>query len=291
MKNYKIICSSLLLLFFAFSLFSQEKQKAAKITLESIQKDVGGVSCKNSERLDSVKKLFMAKGATEAEIEIIDYKNVKNIVVTKQGKTDEIVVVGAHFDKTANGCGAIDNWTGIVIVANLFKRLKPFTTQKTYKFVGFGREEEGLIGSRAMVKKIPKEERVNYCSMVNFDSFGLGYPQALANASTKSLIAFAEETADSIKLSFTKVTIPGANSDSYSFKAKKIPAITLSGLNQNWQKYLHTPNDKLKNINYSSVFIGYNMGLRMLVGIDTKPCQTFRGKYEYKKKKKDSKKK
>ena len=129
--------------------------------------------CKGrKERREEVKKLFLKMGAPESDIVFEKLDDVENVVVTKKGKTDETIVIGAHFDKTETGCGAIDNWSGIVIVANLYRTMKDFTTQKTYKFVAFDKEELGLLGSDAMAKKIPKEERANYCAMVNFDSFG-----------------------------------------------------------------------------------------------------------------------
>ncbi len=261
---------------FALNVIAQETVSVPIVSEESIQKDVEKVDCDNDKRLDSVKKLFIEKGAIEKDIEIIDHENVKNLIVTKKGKTDEIVVLGAHYDKTDVGCGAIDNWTGIVIIANVFQTMKFFETNKTYKFVAFGREEDGLVGSRAMVKDIPKDDRINYCAMVNLDSFGFTYPQAMKNISTNSLIDLAEETAKDFKIPFGRAGIEFASSDSASFRSKGIPSISLHGLSGKWDNFLHTTNDSLKNIKYTSVYIGYNVTLRMLAKIDVKGCQDFR---------------
>lgn len=266
----------IILLCLAGSVLSQETGKARIITEDLIKADVEKVKCSNDERLNSVKELFAEHGAIEGDIQIDDLKNVKNLVVTKKGKTNEIVVVGAHYDFVSAGCGAIDNWTGIVIIANLFETLSKFSTEKTYKFVAFGREEEGLIGSKAMVKEISKEDRSNYCAMVNLDSFGFTVPQALGNISNDSLISIAEESAKEFDFPFSKVSIGGASSDSDSFKSKKIPAITLHGLSNDHEKFLHTSKDSLKNINFASVFLGYTFTLRMLSKIDAKGCQDFR---------------
>ena len=254
-------------------------QSAIKFSTEGdIKEDVAKVPCKNRDRLEGVKKLFVSKGAGEADVKIDDFKNVKNLVVEKAGETKEIVVIGAHYDETGGGCGAIDNWTGIVIIANLYKTIKPLTTKKTYKFVAFRHEEQGLIGSKAMANAIPKEERTNYCAMINLDSFGLTYPQVMRNISDKKLIDLAKETAISMKLPFSSAAIEGASSDSASFRSKKIPALGLHGLTGRWKDYLHTSRDKVENVNPTSVYYGYRYALNILARIDASSCDAFRKK-------------
>lgn len=215
-------------------------------------------------------------GAPESEITVPNLKDIENVVVTKKGKTEETVIVGAHYDKTETGCGAIDNWTGIVILANLYRTVKNLTTQKTYIFVAFDKEEMGLLGSEAMAKEIPKEKRKDYCAMVNFDSFGFSYPQALRNISSDSLINLAKEVSDEMKIPFAKAGIEFASSDSDSFKRRDIASISLHGLNDQWQDYLHTPNDKISKVNMKSVYYGYRHGLVFLSKIENKPCDSFR---------------
>ena len=282
MRNLKFLPIAIILLFtLKVSAQKETSNKPAVtknpvVTEDSIKKDVEKVVCVNNKRMDSVRKLFIERGATEEDIKVEDNKKVKNLVITKKGKTDEIVVIGAHYDMTSQGCGAIDNWTGIVIIANLYQTMKKFDTKKTYKFVAFGKEELGLIGSNAFVKNIEKKDRKNYCAMVNIDSFGLSYPQVLANISSNKLTKLAKEVSKGLNVPFAKATINGASSDSASFKAKGIPAVTLNGLNNKWQKYLHTSRDQLKNVNYTSVYIGYNHALRMAAKIDAKGCQDFR---------------
>src|SRR5712691_1431755 len=109
------------------------------------------VPCKNSERQDAVKILFEQMGAAASEITVDSYKQVENVLIRRDGTGDGLIVVGAHYDKTNNGCGALDNWTGIVAMAHIYRSLKRAPIQKTVLFVAFGDEERGLVGSRAMV--------------------------------------------------------------------------------------------------------------------------------------------
>ncbi len=244
----------------------------------AFEKAIGAVPCETELRLDGVKKLFLEAGAKDGDIKIekLDKDKISNLTVTKKGKTDETIVVGAHYDRTSEGCGVTDNWSGISIIAHLYGTMRPLNTNKTYVFAAFDREEDGLRGSREMLKAMPELQRESICSMVNFDSFGQAYPMALKNASSGKLIDLAEAIAKENKITFNSVTIEGASSDSQAFRDKKIPAITLSGLGSNWTSILHSSSDSLENINVDSVYMGYRFGLILLSRMEVAGCRDFK---------------
>jgi Zn-dependent M28 family amino/carboxypeptidase len=218
-------------------------------------------------------------GAADADMTIGPDKDLRNIVLTKKGKTAETVVVGAHYDKVNSGCGVIDNWSGIVVLAHMYRTVKAMDTEKTYVFAAFDKEEVGLQGSAAMVKGIAKEARAGYCSMVNLDSFGLGYPYILENASSPKMVKAAKDLGAELKVEVKSVSLPGtADADSSSFKDKDIPAITLSALSDAWPRYMHSTNDTLDNTNAASVRLGYQFGLNYLGKIDAGGCDMFKSK-------------
>ncbi len=268
--------------------FSQEAVSVAPIaetpsiisSISSLDESVKSVPCKNAERFEAVKKLFIEMGAKPEEVitETFDKGKLSNVVVTKKGMTDEIIVIGAHYDKTSEGCGAIDNWTGIAIIAHLYKTLSKIETQKTFVFVAFDQEEKGLYGSDAMVRSIPKEKRTQYCSMINFDSFGFTAPYVMRNASSPKLIKLAEEVGKANDFKLATVEIPGADTDSSSFIRRDIPAIDFSGVDGNWKKYLHTSNDMVKNIKIESVNMGYRFGLVFAAKLDENECREVKKK-------------
>jgi Iap family predicted aminopeptidase len=272
----KIFIASILIFVLCLTVFLQQTQKTKISTVEEIKTDVELVPCKDKERLEAVKKLFVKMGADEKDLIVEDLKTVENLVVTKKGKTAETVIIGAHYDKTDEGCGVIDNWTGIVIIANLYRTMKDFPTEKTYKFVAFGKEEKGLLGSNAMAKAIARDDLKNYCAMVNLDSFGFSYPQVLENVSSPKMTVLAKDLAKELEMPFTTASINSALADSASFKSKEIPAITFHGLSNDWGKYLHTSNDKLENVNIDSVLVGYQFMIRYLVKLDSSACNSFR---------------
>ena len=247
-------------------------------TPEEIKEDLKSVPCKNDDRFEAVKKLFQKMGATDKDMTVGD-KDVRNLVLVKKGKTAETVVIGAHYDKVSAGCGVIDNWSGVVVLAHLYRTIRMMGTEKTYIFAAFDKEEVGLQGSAAMVKAIPAAERANYCSMVNLDSFGLGNPLILENASTASMVKAAKDLGTELGVPVKGISLPGAaDADSSSFKNKDIPAITLSALSDDWPKYMHKTSDTLDNTSAASVRLGYQYGLNYIGKIDLGPCNMFRGK-------------
>ncbi|MBO0723214.1 MAG: M20/M25/M40 family metallo-hydrolase [Blastocatellia bacterium] len=251
-------------------------------TPEEIKSEFNSVPCKNEERQSAVKSLFERMGADPADITIDKYKKVENVVIRKASSSpesgNEKIVIGAHYDKTAMGCGAVDNWTGIVALAHIYRTLKNVPLNKTVLFIAFGEEEKGLVGSAAMVEPIKKEEAADYCAMINMDSFGLDDLQVIDDISSKKLVKLVENLAKEENVPFKRVYFSGGSSDSDSFLKKNIPAITLHGLSSNWKNILHTGFDKPTMIKPEGVYQGYRLALALLVDIDKSSCREFRKK-------------
>jgi hypothetical protein len=245
-------------------------------SLEQIKEDFGAVPCENKERLAAVKLLFERAGVPPSDVTVDKYKEVENLVVIKKGESSEKIVVGAHYDKVADGCGAVDNWTGLVVLSHLYKTLKDTPLKKTLVFVAFGKEEKRLIGSRAMTSAISKDQAAEYCAMINIDSLGLATPQVADNMSSKKLGQFTADLAKELKMPFGHAILQGGDSDSSSFMGKKIPAVTIHGLNNEWPKILHTRNDQASKVNPANVYLGYRLTLAMIVRLDQAICAAYK---------------
>ena len=74
-------------------------------------------------------------------------------------KPDEVVLVGAHLDSWDLSTGGTDNGTGAIAVLETARILKAAGVQpkRTIRFVLFGAEEEGLLGSQAYTAAHEKE--------------------------------------------------------------------------------------------------------------------------------------
>ncbi len=279
-QHYTICAILVFLLFIPLSSVAQdETENLVRIsTSEEIKSEFESVPCKDKDRLKAVKALFEKMGAQPDEIKIEKFRDVENLMISKPGveTANEKIVIGAHYDKTVDGCGAIDNWTGIVAIAHAYRSLKDAQLKKTVIFVAFGKEEKGLIGSTAMVNAIKKEQLAEYCVMINIDSLGIAIPQVAENMSTRKLVELAAGLAKEMNMPFAHSNIPGADSDSSSFIRKKIPALTIHGLSNDWRKTLHSSNDQSAKIKPESVYLGYRLALSLIARINESPCETFR---------------
>jgi Iap family predicted aminopeptidase len=112
--------------------------------------------------------------------------------------------------------------------------------------------------------------------MVNIDSLGFSNPQVMDNTTTPKMLDEAVAMAKDLDAGFAHARILNADADSSSFVRTGIPAITFHGLNSNWQRYLHTSNDKFENIKVPLVLNGYSFILSYLARIDRLPCSEFR---------------
>ncbi|HSD15747.1 MAG TPA: M20/M25/M40 family metallo-hydrolase [Thermomonas sp.] len=260
---------------------SQARDGAANVstgvsTPEDIAQDFAAVPCDDKDRLAAVRALYERAGALPSDIARDRHDGVENLVVVKKGASAQKIVIGAHYDKTAEGCGAIDNWTGQVALTHLYRTLRDIPLQKTLVFVAFGHEEEGLVGSRAMTGDIDAAQAAGYCAMLNVDSLGLGPPQVADNMSSAKLARFAGEVAKEMEIPFAHASIGRANSDSSAFVAKQIPAVTIHGLDNDWATILHSEHDQAAKVNAASVYLGYRLALAMVLRLDASACEAYR---------------
>jgi acetylornithine deacetylase/succinyl-diaminopimelate desuccinylase-like protein len=246
-------------------------------TPEEIAREFETVPCRQEDRLAAVRTLFERMGASASDITVerLRGRDVENLIVRKPGASEETIVVGAHYDRASEGCGAVDNWTGVVAMAHLYRTLKDVPLRKTLLFVAFGKEERGLIGSRAMVDAIPRDQLSRYCSMVNIDSLGLAAPQVADNISTAGLRELAETLAGRMRIPFAHGYLDGT-SDSASFLRRQIPALTIHGLTSDFRSIIHTPNDQTARVNAQSVYLGYRLALAMVAHLVEGDCGRYR---------------
>jgi carboxypeptidase Q len=80
-----------------------------------------------------------------------------NIIAEFPGtdRSDEVVMIGAHFDSWHGGTGATDNGTGSAVCMEAMRILKALDLKprRTIRIGLWGGEEQGLLGSRAYVKR------------------------------------------------------------------------------------------------------------------------------------------
>ena len=99
--------------------------------------------------------------------------NSQNLIVTKPGRSEKQIIVGAHYD-SVNTAGVDDNGSGTSVTLETAKRMFHVSTPYTIKFIFFGAEEAGLRGSKAYAGSMSEEEIANTVLMINLDSILAG---------------------------------------------------------------------------------------------------------------------
>ena len=202
---------------------------------------------------------------------------VNNVLAYLPGRTDEYVIVGAHYDHLGRGNfdslapsqigqihpGADDNASGTAGVLELARLLAPERGQlkRGILFMDFAGEELGLLGSAEWVKE-PTRPPDKAVAMINMDMIGRikdnkVYIGGVGTGSTfKPILEKAEkeqtekeqaQNNPGFKIEYS----PGgySSSDHTSFVSRKIPVLFFfSGLHSDY----HKPSDTWEKINAPS---------------------------------------
>jgi Peptidase family M28/PDZ domain/PA domain len=189
---------------------------------------------------------------------------VSNVLAYLPGKTDEYVIIGAHYDHLGRGNydslapsqigqihpGADDNASGTAGVLELARVFAPLKgqLQRGILFASFAGEELGLLGSAHWVQA-PTLALDKAVAMLNMDMIGRIKDDKvyIGGVGTGSTLKPALEQAQA-KSNFKIEYSPGgySASDHTSFVTKKIPVLFFfSGLHSDY----HKPSDTWDKIN------------------------------------------
>ena len=106
---------------------------------------------------------------------ISEIRQTENVIAeTPTGDAENVIVVGAHLDSVTAGPGINDNGSGsgtILEVAQVFAQQDRVPRNKL-RFMWYGAEENGLLGSEFYVGSLDEDELANITAMVNFDMVG-----------------------------------------------------------------------------------------------------------------------
>jgi len=210
-------------------------------------------------------------------------KEVKNIIAVQEGSSQEVIIIGAHYDSCFNP-GADDNASSVAVMIELAKRFYLKELKHKFKFIAFVNEEPPFfktedMGSRVYAKQAKKNkekiEAVIILEMVgyyldaphsqSFPSFlGFSYPHQgnficiVGNRHSRNL-------AKKIYHNFKKTSFPtemfighsiviGVDfSDHWSFWREGFPAVMLTDTAFYRNPYYHTQEDTYEKLNYGKM--------------------------------------
>jgi carboxypeptidase Q len=182
----------------------------------------------------SIREVLKTEYKLQAHIAMRNKSNVikaRNVVATLKGHSlpNEKIIIGGHLDSWDLATGATDNGLGaftIIEIARIFKalNLKP---KRSIEFVLFMGEEQGLLGSEAMVQRMIKNKSIGQVRyMINLDmtTNSIGF-----NAGGRDeMLTFFAKTGEKIRAIDTvyqnKIQYAmGLHSDHQSFMLEGIP--------------------------------------------------------------------
>lgn len=158
-------------------------------------------------------------------------------------RREECLVLSAHYDSVPCGPGAYDNLSSCAVMLQLLSCFSKNRPERTLRFLWFGAEELGLVGSQAYVRR-HASDLASCLFAVNSDLCGQeGGPDVFG-------LTGGEEAASYLRALFCrsekKVTVKRKvwASDSNAFAAAGIPAMTYDRDGYG----MHTPEDTLERI-------------------------------------------
>jgi putative aminopeptidase FrvX len=258
-------------LLFGFLAFAQTRDfKFSLVDKSIVLKRIEEVPAKNEQRAAKIKELFSEVGCSqELSEQPVKHSRFSNILCRLPGDTDEVVIVGAHYDQISPAQGIMDNWSGASLLASLYQSLASRKRRHTFLFVSFCEEEHGLIGSAFFAGQMTKEQVAKTEAMVNLDTLGLSPTKVWISAADKDLIKYLAIAAESLKLPVHRMDTDGVGtSDSESFASKHIPRITIHSITQKTLGILHSRADTIKQLRPDDYYDTYHLIAGYLAYLD-----------------------
>lgn len=182
----------------------------------------------------------------------------RNVVATIKGTKypDEKIIIGGHLDSWDLATGAIDNGIGsfaVMDIARTFRALK-LKPKRTIEFVLFMGEEQGLLGSRAMVeglKRAGQLDQVRY--MMNLDM--TNDPSGLNAFGRTDVVPFLTTIGETMKrtepaFANQMQNQAGLHSDHQPFMLEGVPVVGMNGhLDRPVLDCYHADCDKINLVN------------------------------------------
>ncbi len=185
------------------------------------------------------------------------------------------VVLPVGMLRSETVMGANDNLSAVAVSLAVAKEAGDLDLQHTeLRFISFGSEEVGLVGSRAFVQR--HLEDLAGSILINLESFGqqgslrviTGELMAPTRHSSE-VIQLAHDAAKEAGISLEPHFLPGGLTDAASFSRKGLDAATLIRLDkQNYLDHYHTPGDDLPAIRDEGLQEAFELCLQIVKQVE-----------------------
>ena len=197
------------------------------------------INAKEALRLvrDGVKTVRISVRQTEYEGES------RNVVAELPGRTDEWIVLTAHYDTVPLSRGSYDNMSGCVGLLEILEALKGGAPHRYgVRAVFCGSEERGLLGSKAYVQA-HEAELEKMALNINLDMIGSIMGRFIACVSAEDALASYVRYFAAARGWGIDVRTGVYSSDSTPFADKGVPALSFARLAPGNQSSIHNRYD------------------------------------------------
>jgi aminopeptidase YwaD len=203
------------------------------------------ISQEEGERIEGLASAGEVAVSISVQTEMLSSRNVVAERLRPGSRSDRVVVLGAHFDTVPGVSGANDNASGTSVVLTIAKELAREPLPFTLRFVAFGSEELGLLGSRHYVDSLSVAEQGRVEAMLNFDALANGERLGILGSSKLTGLALEEGAVRGIDVR-ASAGLQGGGSDHSSFSDVSIPVLMFFA--EDFSR-IHTPEDTLSAVN------------------------------------------
>ncbi|OIK08673.1 M28 family peptidase [Bacillus sp. MUM 13] len=106
------------------------------------------------------------------KIEKTSYNVIASMKPTSKKTTGQVITIGSHHDSVHGGPGANDDASGVSAVLELARVLSKEKTDTEIRFLTFGSEERGLVGSSYYAAHLPKTDTDRMVAHFQMDMIG-----------------------------------------------------------------------------------------------------------------------
>ena len=188
-----------------------------------------------------------------------------NIIGVREGATDRIVVISAHYDTAGPETpGADDNAAGVATMLEVARILNDTPLNRTVYFIAFGGEETGLDGSRRWLADNP-DRHSRIVAAINLDCIASGDRLLATVLPQHWWILDALPPSGCIEETPARL-LDAARGDEHAFRAAGIPTIRL--YERDSHAIIHTADDRPERLNYTLAAECAEIVVGTVVGLD-----------------------
>lgn len=246
----------------------------------TLETEVHTVPPDDAARFDHLKVLFSGQGCSgdQQKIEPLGrvHSDPGNLVCMWRGDSTSTVVVLAEYQRKGKGEGAIENWSGAVLLPYVYFAMQARPRENTWVFV----ESGGRSGAADYVHSLSAEQKRQIRAMVVLTSLGVS-PAIFFYSSEESdylpaPIVHLQMSLALAVLSDARVPRPEAlnpfrwlsSDDTQPFRYIHVPAIVLHSIPNRDAALPGSAHDTAAAIDGNAYFLNYRAIAVFLVGLD-----------------------